>query len=139
MKKIILAAILAATPALAQLNVNLKQPTVIYGKVISKPFNAGDRVGCDNSTFGDPARGYKKQCYAYPNATAQEGGTLIMPAVGKAFYCVANVKNVSGATFDCDNKTFGDPANGLRKKCYNIRGEEVADEDQKGISASRLK
>lgn len=45
--------------------------TIVYGSVAQGSFNKVANVtstyGCNNSNFGDPASGYSKACYVYPN------------------------------------------------------------------------
>ena len=45
--------------------------TIVYGSasqgLFNRLLNRTSPVNCNNSTFGDPASGYSKECYVYPN------------------------------------------------------------------------
>ena len=45
--------------------------TVVYGSTLAASFtrtiNATSPIACNDTTFGDPAFGYSKSCYVYPN------------------------------------------------------------------------
>jgi hypothetical protein len=47
---------------------------VLYGKLTSKSVPMGS--ACNNATFGDPAKGYKKACYIDGRKVADEGGEI---------------------------------------------------------------
>ena len=106
-------------------------------------FKRGVRGGidCNNRTFGDPVKGVRKRCYAKlvrkipvnrprhspPNSRyvrcAVEGGRCNLPRRTTFAYGVNGrfnyKRNVSSVV--CNNKTFGDPVRGVKKRCYFLK------------------
>jgi hypothetical protein len=93
-------------------------------------FVRGRGVPCSNRVFGDPAPGVFKRCayvardYGAPDALAwrtcaREGGFCAFEGRRRVRYG-ARGRFVAGVFRDgvrCDNRTFGDPAYGVRKSC----------------------
>ncbi|MFL5812717.1 MAG: hypothetical protein ACJ763_04000 [Bdellovibrionia bacterium] len=84
-------------------------------------------IACSNSTFGDPAYGYTKECdidmSSAPTNTwtmcATEGGTCSFSGTKTVRYGAGTkwyTKTATGS-IACNNATFGDPIVGTAKEC----------------------
>lgn len=109
---------------------------VAYG--VGSKFNYKDITGsftCDNATFGDPAVGAGKACYAGPadyEFVTTEGGSFTVNANTPIAYGGSGrfTFKVKSGTVNCDNTTFGDPAVGAGKACYRFNAPFRANEGQ---------
>ena len=95
------------------------------GKYVTREFR--NSVECTNQTFGDPIEGVTKSCEVGPSAVvasgwtkcAEEGGrcnfagTRVVRYGAKDKFIAREVRN----SVTCDNKTFGDPIEGVEKYC----------------------
>ncbi|WP_019961561.1 glycerophosphodiester phosphodiesterase family protein [Woodsholea maritima] len=105
---------------------------VYYGQSEFKMryFFRGDRVNCNNATFGDPDVGEKKRCRIInPNSAgsmftsvARENHSFTMQNDGWVFYSLHGALSVEyfekGEYVRCNNSTFGDPAPENHKHCW---------------------
>ena len=81
-------------------------------------------IACNNKTFGDPAVGTVKACYASPRYAlcAVENQTCSGNGVRDIAYAANGAVHFKfGVTGDipCNNATFGDPAPYFAKACYS--------------------
>jgi hypothetical protein len=114
-----------------------KTKTIDFGKG-----SAGQVINCNNRTFGDPAPGIQKFCVTSEyqpvdmNGLVQctnEGGKCIPGDDGIIIYGDRNNRNrttskrfnIQGGPIDCNNRTFGDPAPGVRKSCITKKYQPI--------------
>jgi len=110
--------------------------TVYYGasgQFVSQSGLAGT-VGCDSTTFGDPAPGTGKSCFvmlSYPLpggavACAAENASCVLPvdAIADLYYgsTASGFLRTSGVvgSLACSSANFGDPGRGVVKSCYHV-------------------
>ncbi|MDR7219853.1 hypothetical protein [Aminobacter aminovorans] len=117
---------------------------VVYGAQgrTTSRFIDAPAVRCSNRSFGDPAPGLRKECYIVERGRrgrdyGDDGGygeprrKRWAACANENEYCdFYGRKRVRYGTMnqfeegvfrdgvDCDNETFGDPAPGVRKRCY---------------------
>ncbi|GAA4117726.1 hypothetical protein ACFFTN_09105 [Aminobacter aganoensis] len=111
---------------------------VVYGAQgrMTSRFIDRPSVRCSNRVFGDPAPGLRKECYIVQRGRG--GGGYDEPRRQRWTVCANENgfcdfygrKRVRYGTMgsyeegvfrdgvECDNDTFGDPAPGVRKRCY---------------------
>jgi hypothetical protein len=94
------------------------------GQYVYKAVSQG--VACDNSVFGDPAKGLQKACSTAPvppadwvkcadeNGVCSLGGTYTVAYGANGSF---RYKTATGAVA-CNNTTFTDPLTGALKACY---------------------
>lgn len=107
--------------------------TVAYG--VNGAFRYGGTssdVTCSDGTFGDPAVGSVKACYALDGSAqyntpppgytscASENGTCSFSGSASVAFGANGQFNFRGAagSIACNNSTFGDPIGGTAKACY---------------------
>ena len=105
--------------------------TVIYGYRGRKQGWAHKKVSgsvaCNNNTFGDPIRGFKKKCWCVPspyeyvgkendthNISLAKGDTLLYGQANKWKKIPIGITK----SLKCNNASFGDPAYGYKKMCF---------------------
>lgn len=118
-----------------QSSVTTSARAIAYGA--NGVFNIATKTGsydCNNATFGDPIPGPSKACYeALPDYSfaASENGTITGLSQEPVAYGANGmyVYKILNGTQACTNAVFGqDPAVGLTKTCYRLRGSTIADE-----------
>lgn len=117
----------------AQLRECASAKLVYMGLMNKKTITAGTSVKCDNATFGDPVKNKPKKCYIDGVAKADEDGGFSMEFDGMVAYGLITQLDYSetGTTaLECTNARFGDkdPIPGMPKKCYDSKGNELANE-----------
>jgi hypothetical protein len=83
-------------------------------------------VSCNNTTFGDPAPGVPKVCYAFGQPRqADEGQVVLFQGIDAAVFYFGTgldgnfLAKVEHGGFSCSNSEFGgDPHFGIVKHCY---------------------